>query len=123
MKPADEQLSPRDIDEFRLELARKLDRLVQAEAEALPPGEAEHREMVSVGSDLEDISHRHQTPPVLAPDGNPWHTWLMIGGRGAGKTRAGAEWVSAQALGLPPYATEKASRSRWSAKPSTTCAR
>ena len=26
--------------------------------------------------------------------------WLLLGGRGAGKTRAGAEWVRAQALGL-----------------------
>src|SRR5664280_116273 len=32
----------------------------------------------------------------------------MLGGRGAGKTRAGAEWVRAQALGLPPYAAEPA---------------
>ena len=28
----------------------------------------------------------------------------MIGGRGAGKTRAGAEWVSGVALGRPPFA-------------------
>ena len=28
----------------------------------------------------------------LAPEGG-WTTWLMLGGRGAGKTRAGAEWV------------------------------
>ena len=28
-----------------------------------------------------------------------WTTWLILGGRGAGKTRAGAEWVRAQALG------------------------
>ncbi len=28
----------------------------------------------------------------LAPEGD-WTTWLMLGGRGAGKTRAGAEWV------------------------------
>jgi phage terminase large subunit-like protein len=26
-----------------------------------------------------------------------WRTWLFLGGRGAGKTRAGAQWVSAQA--------------------------
>jgi phage terminase large subunit-like protein len=58
----------------------------------------------------EIFAHAHQTPPALPPDGNPWHTWLMIGGRGAGKTRAGAEWVRAQALGLPPFATEKAAR-------------
>ncbi|MBI1261391.1 MAG: ATP-binding protein [Rhizobiales bacterium] len=28
----------------------------------------------------------------LAPDAD-WTTWLLLGGRGAGKTRAGAEWV------------------------------
>jgi hypothetical protein len=39
-KPPDEKLSARDIERFRTELARKLDRLV-AEAKALPPGEAE----------------------------------------------------------------------------------
>jgi phage terminase large subunit-like protein len=32
----------------------------------------------------------------LAPAGD-WTTWLMIGGRGAGKTRAGSEWVRALA--------------------------
>jgi hypothetical protein len=40
LKPPDEKLSRRDIEQFRTELARKLDRLV-AEAKALPPGEAE----------------------------------------------------------------------------------
>ena len=32
----------------------------------------------------------------IAPD-TAWRTWLFLGGRGAGKTRAGAEWVSEQA--------------------------
>jgi len=32
--------------------------------------------------------HRHQEPPA-----GDWTTWLVLGGRGAGKTRAGAEWV------------------------------
>ncbi len=36
----------------------------------------------------------------LAP-GMDWTTWLILGGRGAGKTRAGAEWVRAQALRPP----------------------
>src|ERR1700731_1659406 len=58
----------------------------------------------------EIFAHDHQTPPDLAPSGKPWLTWLMIGGRGAGQTRAGAEWIRAQALGLPPFATQKASR-------------
>ena len=29
----------------------------------------------------------------LAPDG-AWRIWLFLGGRGAGKTRAGAEWIA-----------------------------
>lgn len=34
----------------------------------------------------------HQVPP---PD--PWMTWLFLGGRGAGKTYAGAAWLNEQA--------------------------
>jgi len=30
--------------------------------------------------------HRHQAAPI-----GDWTTWLILGGRGAGKTRAGAE--------------------------------
>jgi phage terminase large subunit-like protein len=39
------------------------------------------------------FAHDHQKPPELSPNGAPWVTWLIVGGRGAGKTRAGAEWV------------------------------
>jgi phage terminase large subunit-like protein len=39
------------------------------------------------------FAHGHQQPPELGPNGAPWVSWLIIGGRGAGKTRAGAEWV------------------------------
>jgi phage terminase large subunit-like protein len=35
----------------------------------------------------------------FAPD-NAWPIWLVLGGRGAGKTRAGAEWVNGMAGGL-----------------------
>lgn len=38
-------------------------------------------------------------PDQIAPSGD-WLTWLILGGRGAGKTRAGAEWVREKALGL-----------------------
>ncbi|VAW22076.1 Gene Transfer Agent terminase protein, partial [hydrothermal vent metagenome] len=34
----------------------------------------------------------------LPPPGD-WTTWLLMGGRGSGKTRAGAEWVRALATG------------------------
>ena len=37
-------------------------------------------------------AHRGQLPPP-----GDWPTWLMVTGRGFGKTRAGAEWVSALA--------------------------
>ena len=36
----------------------------------------------------------------LAPDGD-WRVWLLLAGRGFGKTRAGAEWVSALARDRP----------------------
>ena len=36
----------------------------------------------------------------LPPEPLDWRNWLVLGGRGAGKTRAGAEWVRAKALGL-----------------------
>ncbi len=37
----------------------------------------------------------------LAPYGD-WHTWLYLAGRGAGKTRAAAEWVRAGMCGPTP---------------------
>jgi phage terminase large subunit-like protein len=40
-------------------------------------------------------------PHQLAPDG-AWKTWVILGGRGAGKTRAGAEWVRGQVEGSRP---------------------
>lgn len=33
-------------------------------------------------------------PPQKVPPGH-WRTWLLMGGRGGGKTRAGAEWMNA----------------------------
>lgn len=49
---------------------------------------------------------------VCPPDNpsNPWRVWLILGGRGAGKTRAGAEWVRAAALGLDHAAGRPARR-------------
>lgn len=40
-------------------------------------------------------------PHQLPPDG-AWKTWVIMGGRGAGKTRAGAEWVRAEVEGARP---------------------
>lgn len=45
-------------------------------------------------------ARREQRPP-----GGDWTTWLLMGGRGSGKTRAGAEWVRRLARrGIGPIA-------------------
>lgn len=44
-------------------------------------------------------SHGGQKEPTPLPDGSPWQTWVIMAGRGFGKTRAGAEWISRQARG------------------------
>ena len=40
-------------------------------------------------ADFEQWAHANQLPP----NGEGWRTWLMMAGRGFGKTRAGAEWI------------------------------
>ncbi len=40
-------------------------------------------------------------PHQLPPEGE-WRSWVIMGGRGAGKTRAGAEWVRTQVEGAKP---------------------
>ncbi len=49
---------------------------------------------------------RHtQLPPL--PQSDQWTNWLLLGGRGAGKTRAGSEWTRGVATG-DPYFTSRA---------------
>jgi phage terminase large subunit-like protein len=47
----------------------------------------------------------HQVPP----EGN-WRSWVIMGGRGAGKTRAGAEWVRSVVEGARPLDAGRCSR-------------
>lgn len=47
----------------------------------------------------------HQLPPEGA-----WKTWVIMGGRGAGKTRAGSEWVRGMVEGGTPLAPGRAKR-------------
>lgn len=43
--------------------------------------------------------------PTQKPPEGDWTTWLLIGGRGSGKTRSGAEWVrNLAAQGVSPIA-------------------
>jgi len=47
----------------------------------------------------------HQLPPE-----GDWRTWVIMGGRGAGKTRAGAEWVRSMVEGSRPMDMGRARR-------------
>lgn len=47
----------------------------------------------------------HQSPPQ-----GDWRSWVIMGGRGAGKTRAGAEWVRSMVEGPRPQDPGKATR-------------
>jgi phage terminase large subunit-like protein len=51
--------------------------------------------------DWEIWARDDQLPPATDQTAGSWRTWLVLGGRGAGKTRTGAEWVRGQALGKP----------------------
>jgi phage terminase large subunit-like protein len=80
-----------------------------------------HPDPISVPGDLSQIQYeallRSRWPykarvDQLPPETSDWRIWLLLGGRGCGKTRAGAEWVASQvrngarriALVAPTYA-------------------
>lgn len=48
-------------------------------------------------------------PDQIAPAGK-WHTWLILAGRGWGKTRTAAEWVRSVACGDTPLASGRYDR-------------
>ncbi|MEM7732058.1 MAG: terminase family protein [Pseudomonadota bacterium] len=54
-------------------------------------------ELLSLPYLFEFWALEHQLPPE-----GDWHCWMVMGGRGAGKTRAGSEWVRAQVEGALP---------------------
>ena len=80
---------------------RKLGRLFSG----LPPDD-----VLAILGSWECNARRDQLPPIRAQGGAPWSVWLNIGGRGAGKTRTGAEWVRGMALGLSGFASLAAGR-------------
>lgn len=47
-------------------------------------------------TDWRSIAHHYQSPPP-----GDWFTWLLLGGRGAGKTFTGAHWILEKALTNP----------------------
>jgi phage terminase large subunit-like protein len=54
-------------------------------------------ELLSFDGWFEFWAQRGQLPPL----GDGWRVWLMMAGRGFGKTRAGAEWIHRLALSRP----------------------
>jgi phage terminase large subunit-like protein len=69
---------------------------------ALPP-----TALRRLADDFALFAHPHQEHAETGNDGGPWTTWLVLGGRGAGKTRLGAEWVRALVHGTAPYAAHR----------------
>ncbi|HZL30743.1 MAG TPA: terminase family protein [Pseudolabrys sp.] len=65
------------------------------------------RRWMRLDKDFAVLAHCHQEAPLAANNGGPWTTWLALGGRGAGKTRLGAEWVRALVHGRAPYAERR----------------
>ena len=68
------------------------------------------REIEFMLADWMSWARPDQCPPAVSQTGLPWTVWLVLGGRGAGKTRTGAEWVRGMAIGLPPFADRPAGR-------------
>jgi phage terminase large subunit-like protein len=64
-----------------------------------------HEAFASLADQLEHDWASIARPEQLPPDGK-WSTWLILAGRGAGKTRTGAEWVRslAEAASVPRIA-------------------
>ena len=58
----------------------------------MPPAE-----LLRLDADFESWAHENQLPP----NGEGWRVWLMMAGRGFGKTRAGSEWICGLANAKP----------------------
>ncbi len=59
-------------------------------------GQLQTPELEFVLDDWSTWAHEQQLPPHWTNPERIWASWLILGGRGSGKTRAGAEWVRAE---------------------------
>jgi phage terminase large subunit-like protein len=80
---------------MRHEMAIMADATEDVQRKALENATAER--LLIWDADFEQWAHQNQLPPA----GEGWRTWLMLAGRGFGKTRAGAEWIFRLADGKP----------------------
>jgi phage terminase large subunit-like protein len=63
----------------------------EAMVRALGPEDAD-----ALDGDFASWAHEGQLPPDKRPDGADWSTCVVMGGRGFGKTFAGAKWIEQQ---------------------------
>jgi phage terminase large subunit-like protein len=68
------------------------------------------RRIEAILSFFETQARKEQLPPKACASGAPWRAWLFVGGRGAGKTRAGSEWVRGLAGGFCDFADAPVAR-------------
>ncbi len=94
---------PPALPEGETETERELRRWLAAAGEQLPEpvlmrtlGSLSVSERMSLDEDWPIWTHKGQEEPP-----GDWRVWLMMAGRGFGKTRAGAEWLSARARENP----------------------
>lgn len=76
---------------------------IASDVAAIPP---EHAEFVA--NDWNVWARDDQLPPGKLASGEDWRVWFVLGGRGSGKTRTGAEWVREIALNRDGILTEPA---------------
>ena len=82
--------------EDELSIAEKVAKLPQVEIDPLFSGYT-HNDYASLDFDWSFW----RRPEQIAPPGT-WDNWLILAGRGFGKTRTGAEWVRANMCGDTP---------------------
>lgn len=84
-----------------------------AECLASLPAPIRERELASLSDAMKAKLLWHwpfwARPQQLAPKGD-WTTWVILAGRGFGKTRAGSEWVRSMVCGDTPLAPGRAKR-------------
>lgn len=76
--------------------------LTKEEREEFLGGEMSPAEAERFSYDWSVWGRRNQFAPPATEAGLPWNTWLILAGRGFGKTRTGAEWVRSMACGDTP---------------------
>jgi phage terminase large subunit-like protein len=94
-------------DAYRMNMFGLREQLARIKSERVEPEPQRDSAPTGLDGDLADLpawaakilgrswfltGRREQQPPA-----GDWRTWLVMGGRGSGKTRAGAEWVHAMA--------------------------